>query len=98
MTEEALHDALVRALESGACGPRMWSAYMIGLLRRPSDVDVLVAALKDPLDLVRAHAVKSLRKIRDPRAKPALEKLGKDPSKDVQIAVRDALADLESDE
>ena len=86
-----VRDALLRALEHGADGARMWSALMLGRQRRQEDVEALVKATGDARKFVRANAVKSLGAIGTPDAINAIRKSARDSSKCVRERVNEVL-------
>jgi hypothetical protein len=86
-----LHQALLRALQGGADGARMWSAFMLGRQREESDVAALVKAIDDPCELVRANAVRSLGAIGTSDAVKAVRGKADDPSKKVREWVNEVL-------
>jgi HEAT repeat protein len=90
-----VHNSLVKALQSGPAGPRMWSAEMLGTHRDKRDLPLLIKALDDPLPWVRASAVQSLQKIGDKAAVHAIEKLQtRETDIEVLSFIRSALDDL----
>jgi len=75
-----LHDAL----RSGAIGARMWSAFMLGRQRNPSDLPLLISALEDPAPKVRYNALGAIAMIGDSNARAAVEGLFHDPDEAVR--------------
>lgn len=75
-----VHAALLRSLQAGADGARMWSAFMLGRQKELQDVSALVKAADDPCELVRVNAVRALGAIGTTVALEAVSKKTSDPS------------------
>jgi HEAT repeat protein len=94
LPEDLVHPALMKAIESDQPGTRMWSIYLLGLFRRPSDADRILPFLNDKRNYVRYHAVNALRMMQATQAVPLISKLLTDSCPNVQSAARAAIDDL----
>jgi hypothetical protein len=95
LPEQPLRQALLRSLDQGGDGARMWSALMLGRQRDERDVPVLINALNDPRELVRVNAVIALGAIGTDDARKAVKSKSHDPSVKVREWVNEVLRKLD---
>lgn len=95
---DARSDYLIRLLEgSSQFRVRAQAAISLGSVETAADVvDALSSALADEHPAVRAAAANSLGRMGDPRALPALRGVAEDKEAPVRLAVKAAIAKLES--
>lgn len=82
---------LLSALQSENPGVRQWSALMLGRSENQLAIPRLLQLLYDSMELVRAEAVVALGRFHKEDIKEQLLKLGDDPSKEIQAALKIAL-------
>ncbi|MCK6547203.1 HEAT repeat domain-containing protein [Myxococcota bacterium] len=88
-------DRFVEALTDADPAVRLRAARFLGMLRDPSAVLALIAALSDKNARVREHAAAALHHLRDRRAFPYLAlRMFEDPEPDVRAASAQALGEL----
>jgi len=85
-------DALGRKIETGEMLEKIRVIYAISDLRGPKVAEVLSRGLKDPLEDVRAAAVRALSGLGDPATIPLMVETLKDQSPVVARAAVEALA------
>lgn len=85
-------DALEKKIETGEMLEKIRIIYALSDLRGPKVAEVLSRALKDPLEDVRAAAVRALSTLGDPAALPQMVESLKDQSPVVARAAVEALS------
>ena len=98
VSADARSEYLIRLLE-GSTQFRVRAQAAISLASveaAPEVVAALAAALSDEHPAVRAAAANSLGRLEEPKALPALRAVAQDPEEPVRVAVKAAIAKLES--
>lgn len=85
-------DALARKVETGEMLEKVKVIYALSDLRGPRVAEILTRALKDPVEDVRAAAVRALGNFADPATLPQLVESLKDSSPIVARAAVEALS------
>jgi HEAT repeat protein len=91
---EQIDPLLISALQKGQPGTQMWAALMLGRSRNKAAIPQLAALLDSPKELVRASAVAALGAIDGMLARPYIERLRNDPSREVRAAAERVLKSL----
>jgi HEAT repeat protein len=88
---EDLEPNLISALRSSNPGTRMWATSMLRRGKSKNALSAIENLLDDPEELIRVEAVLALGVIGGEGMHPVIERMRKDPSLEVRLAVEEFL-------